>query len=120
MWRQLQTAGMMGALALLGAAAGVAGNPARAQRAVPEQGGLPPASLGGPCLHAGQAYLRARIRGAVRLDVAVRGAQLACEGGPRHDGSGLRMGFEGPVGSSGRRLRMVFGISGAKEGRPGR
>ena len=110
----------MGAVALLGAGVGLAGSSARAQQSVPQQWGLPPAALGGPCLHSGRAYLRARIRGAVRLDVALLGPQLACEGGPRLDGTGLRMGFEGRVGPAGRRLRMVFGIDGAKEGQPGR
>lgn len=79
-----------------------------------------PASLGGPCLGSGQAYLRAHIRGAVHLDVDLKGRALACEGGPRLDGSGIRMGFEGRVGPGRRPLRMVFGIDGAKEGRPGR
>ncbi|HEY6517200.1 MAG TPA: hypothetical protein VIY50_13750 [Steroidobacteraceae bacterium] len=82
--------------------------------------GLPAASLGGPCLRSGKAYLRARIRGAIRLDVDLRGPLLACEGGPRLDGSGIRMGFEGRVGPGQRRMRMVFGIDDAKEGRPGR
>ena len=82
--------------------------------------GLPAASLGGPCLRTGKAYLRARIRGAIRLDVDLRGPLLSCEGGPRLDGSGIRMGFEGRVGPGQRRMRMVFGIDGAKEGRPGR
>lgn len=79
--------------------------------------------MNGPCLGSGRAYLRARIRGALRLDIDLHGAQLSCEGGPRFDGSGLRMGFEGRVGlrgRRGRRVRMVFGIDGAREGRPGR
>lgn len=82
--------------------------------------GLPAASLGGPCLRSGKAYLRARIRGAVRLDVDLHGPALACEGGPRFDGSGIRMGFEGRVGPGPRRMRIVFGIDGAQEGRAGR
>lgn len=110
-------AGLAGGLALLGSGAGIAGGPATAQ-STPQQAGLPAVSLTGPCLRSGHAYLRARIRGAVRLDVALQGAELACEGGPRADGSGLRLGFEGPVG--GRRVRMVFGIDGVREGRPGR
>lgn len=81
--------------------------------------GLPSVSLSGPCLASG-AFLRARIRGAVRLDIDFRDAGMTCEGGPRLDGSGIRMGFEGRVGPQGRRVRMVFGIDGAKEGRPGR
>ena len=82
--------------------------------------GLPTVSLSGPCLRSGKAYLQARIRGAIHLDIDFRGSKLACEGGPRFDGSGIRMGFEGRVKPGGRRVRMVFGIGGAKEGRPGR
>lgn len=80
--------------------------------------GLPSVSLSGPCLGSGKAYLRARIRGAVRINVEMHGAQLACEGGPRDGSPGLLLGFEGPAG--GRRVRMVFGIDGAREGQPGR
>lgn len=54
------------------------------------------------------------------MDVDLRGAALACEGGPRFDGSGIRMGFEGRVGPKGRRVRMVFGVDRVREGRPGR
>jgi hypothetical protein len=120
MWLHVRVAGIIGAFGLLGGAAGLSAGPARAQGAVLQQGGLPPASLGGPCLISGHAYLRAHIRGAVRLDLAMLGPQLACEGGPRTDGSGLLMAFEGRVGPAGRRVRMIFGIDGAKEGRPGR
>lgn len=84
--------------------------------------GLPPASLGGPCLASKaseHAFLRARIEGAVRLDLDLRGAGLRCEGGPRLDGSGIRMGFEGRAPRIGR-VRMIFGIDGAREGRGGR
>jgi hypothetical protein len=93
--------------------------PAQAQQHSLLGAGLPAVSLGGPCLHSGNAYLRAHIRGAIRLDVDLHGPALACQGGPRFDGSGIRMGFEGHVGSGKRRIRMVFGIDGAREGRPG-
>ena len=108
------------ATALLGAAAlsaAMAASIAQAQGNL--LGGLPAVSLSGPCRAAG-AYLRAHIRGAVRLDVDLRGPALSCEGGPRADPSGIRMSFEGRVGPGGRRLRLVFGIDGAREGRPGR
>ena len=82
--------------------------------------GLPTVSLSGPCLASGKDYLRASIRGAVRLDIDLRGAKLTCEGGPRFNGSGILMSFEGSVGPQKRRVRMVFGIDGAKEGRPGK
>ena len=81
--------------------------------------GLPAVSLSGPC-RASDSYLRARIRGSVRLDVDLRGPALSCEGGSRVDGSGIRMGFEGRVGPGKRRMRMVFGIDGARKGMPGR
>jgi hypothetical protein len=112
--------GAMAALLTLVAAQTISSTPVQARQHSLLGAGLPAVSLGGPCLRAGNAYLRARIRGAIRLDVDLRGALLACEGAPRLDGSGIRMGFEGRVGPGRRRMRMVFGIDGAKEGRPGR
>lgn len=72
------------------------------------------------CLAKGDGYLRARIRGALVLDVDLHNAELECDGGPRPDGSGLRVSFAGPLRSDGRRLRIVFGVSKASEGQPGR
>lgn len=111
--------GLLGGIATLSAALSVASAPAQTQQRL-LGGGLPAVSLSGPCLESGKAYLRAHIRGAVRLDVDLRGAALTCEGGPRFDGSGILMSFEGRVQPGKRRVRMVFGIDGAKEGRPGR
>lgn len=111
---------MGGGFTALAAALVIASVPAQAPPSSLLGAGLPPVSLGGPCMRSGKAYLRASIRGAVRLDVDLHGAGLACEGGPRFDGSGIRMAFEGRVGPGKRRMRMVFGIDGAKEGRPGR
>jgi hypothetical protein len=84
--------------------------------------GLPAAgakSLHG-CLASGDGYLRARIRGALKLDVSLVNAELECDGGPRPDGSGIRVSFAGPARSDGRRLRMVFGVAKATEGVKGR
>ncbi len=72
------------------------------------------------CLASGDGYLRARIRGALQLDVSLRNAELECDGGPRPDGSGIRVSFAGPARSDGRRLRMVFGVAKAAEGIQGR
>jgi hypothetical protein len=72
------------------------------------------------CLASGNGYLRARIRGALNLDVDWRNADVVCEGGARPDADGIRVSFAGPLQSDGRRLRLVFGISAASEGRPGR
>lgn len=118
MWKHYLQAGVASGLALLAAGAGLTAARAAARQQLLRDAGLPPVSLGGPCLRSGQAYLRAHIRGAVRINVDLHGHQLSCEGGPRFDGSGIRMGFEGRVG--GRRVRMVFGIDGAREGRPAR
>ncbi|HVS77052.1 MAG TPA: hypothetical protein VHE11_08965 [Steroidobacteraceae bacterium] len=107
-------------LAVLAAAAAARSAPAQAPKSSLPGSGLPAVSLSGACLKSGKAYLRARIRGTVRLDVDLHGAGLTCEGGPRVSGGGIRMGFEGRVRPGGRRLRMVFGIAGAREGRPGR
>jgi len=71
------------------------------------------------CLTAGGGYLRARIRGALQLDVDLHNSELECDGGLRPDGSGIRVSFAGPLRSDGRRLRMVFGISGTAEGAAG-
>ena len=72
------------------------------------------------CLASGDGYLRARIRGALQLDVSLHNAELECDGGPRPDGSGIRVSFAGPARSDGRRLRMVFGVAAATEGVTGR
>jgi hypothetical protein len=71
------------------------------------------------CLGDGTGYVRARIRGALNMDVSWRDAQLACSGEARPDGSGLRVSFAGP-GPGGKVMRLVFGVSSAREGAPGR
>ncbi len=68
------------------------------------------------CLAGGNGYLRAKIRGAMSLDVNWRNAELECEGGPRPDGSGIRVAFAGPRHPDGRRLRLVFGVEALQEG----
>ena len=88
-------------------------------------GALPASELGKHanshgCLEAGNGFLRARIRGALKLDVDLHNAELECDGGPRPDGSGIRVSFAGPLRSDGRRLRMVFGVGSATEGATGR
>jgi hypothetical protein len=87
-----------------------------------KSGGGAPAAAHQPngCLQSGNGYLRARIRGALNLDIDWHNSEIECEGGARPDGSGIRVSFAGPLQSDGRRLRMVFGVGAAKEGRPGR
>lgn len=80
--------------------------------------GPAPAEAQPGCM-AGAGFLRARIRGALNLDIDWRDADLHCEGGPRPDGRGIRLSFAGPLQSDGRRTRLVFGIAGVREGEPG-
>lgn len=72
------------------------------------------------CLANGNGFLRAKIRGALNLDINWHNSEIECEGGGRPDGSGLRMSFAGPLHSDGRRLRLVFGVGEAREGKAGR
>jgi hypothetical protein len=72
------------------------------------------------CLPTGNGYLRARIRGAMNLDIDWHNAEIECDGGPRPDGRGVRVSFAGPAHSDGRRLRMVFGVGSVREGTTGR
>jgi hypothetical protein len=71
------------------------------------------------CLPSGNGFLRARIRGALNLDIDWHNAELECEGAARPDGSGIRLSFAGPIHADGRRLRMVFGVAAAAEGNAG-
>ena len=86
----------------------------------------PPATVAVPtadppgCLHAGNGFLRAKIRGAVNLDLDWHNAEMQCEGGARPNNSGVRVSFAGPKSSDDRRVRMVFGVGRATEGRDGR
>jgi hypothetical protein len=72
------------------------------------------------CLPTGNGYLRARIRGALNLDINWHNADIECDGALRPDGSALRMSFAGPPHGDGRRLRLVFGVRAVSEGRAGR
>jgi len=71
------------------------------------------------CLPTGNGYLRARIRGALDLDIDWGNAEIECDGGPRPDGSGVRVSFAGPPHGDGRRMRLVFGVGSVHEGRDG-
>lgn len=68
------------------------------------------------CLDSGDGFLRARLRGALDLDVSWRNDEIECTGGTRPDGNGLRVTIAGPLQSDGRRLRFVFGMAGVEEG----
>jgi len=71
------------------------------------------------CLASGDGYLRARVRGALDLDLDWKDAQMQCEGAPRPSGNGVRVSIGGPTRGEGRRIRLVFGIGGIGEGAAG-
>jgi len=71
------------------------------------------------CLAAGDGYLRARVRGALDLDLDWKDAQMQCDGAPRPSGNGVRITIGGPLRGEGRRIRLVFGIAGLAEGASG-
>jgi hypothetical protein len=103
---------------LLAAAAGAAEPPlpapAPAAATTP-----PPAIRPDGCLPTGNGFLRARIRGALNLDINWRNAEITCEGEPRPDGTALRISFAGPEHTDGRRMRLVFGVRAVPEGGSG-
>ncbi|HEY4772883.1 MAG TPA: hypothetical protein VIH50_07615 [Steroidobacteraceae bacterium] len=99
---------------ILMCAAGGLGQAAESPLPAPQ----PAASAG--CLASGDGFLRARIRGALNLDIDWKNAQLECDGSPRPDGRGIRVSFAGPQQPNGRRIRVVFGVATSAEGASGR
>jgi hypothetical protein len=93
-----------------------------APHACPAQSSVPAgaAARAPGCLATGDGFLRARIRGALNLDIDWKNGELECDGSERPNGHGIRLSFAGPMRSGGRRLRMVFGVATAAEGAPGR
>lgn len=87
---------------------GLAAGPTN-QRAEPASG----------CFAVGGGYLRARIRGALDLDLNWKNEEMLCEGGPRPSGNGVRVSIGGPLRGA-HRIRLVFGIAGVGEGRGGK
>ena len=84
----------------------------------------PAAESSAGCFAAGGGYLRARMRGALDLDLNWKNADMQCEGGQRPPGknnksNGIRVSIGGPARGDDRRLRLVFGIAGVGEGRGG-
>jgi hypothetical protein len=77
----------------------------------------------GGCFVSGDGYLRARLRGALDLDLDWKNADMECAGGPRPPGKnnsrGVRVSIAGPLRGEGRRIRLVFGIADIGEGGSG-
>ena len=90
-----------------------------AASAIPTDSSSPARDARSGCFAAGDGYLRARLRGALDLDLDWKDAQMQCEGGPRPSGNGVRVSIGGPARGEGRRIRIVFGIAGITEGTGG-
>ena len=92
-----------------------------AAAAAPTSPSAQSASEGAPggCFASGNGYLRARLRGALDLDLDWKNAEMDCAGGPRPTGNGVRVSIGGPLRGDGRRIRIVFGIAGIGEGAAG-
>ena len=93
-------------------AAALAVSSAPESKAAPPQDPAPAPAAKSGCFVAGDGYLRARMRGALDLDLDWKDAQMQCEGGPRPSGNGVRVSIGGPARGEGRRIRIVFGIAG--------
>jgi hypothetical protein len=65
-----------------------------------------------------EAYLEARLAGALDADLHWRAADMDCEGMRRPDARGLRVTFTGSV--AGERLTLIFGAPTLAEGADGR
>jgi hypothetical protein len=87
--------------------------------AIPPDSSSPARDAKSGCFVSGDGYLRARLRGALDLDLDWKDAQMQCEGGPRPSGNGVRVSIGGPARGEGRRIRIVFGIAGITEGNGG-
>ncbi len=84
----------------------------------------PAASAAAGCFAVGGGYLRARVRGALDLDLNWENEEMVCAGGPRPPGknkvsNGVRVSIGGPLRGGTNRIRLVFGIAGVGEGRSG-
>jgi len=64
------------------------------------------------------AYLEARLAGAIDADLHWQATDMQCDGMRRPDGKGLRVAFTGPVG--GTRLTLVVGAPRLAEGESAR
>jgi hypothetical protein len=75
----------------------------------------PPATIGVLCASSGEGYLRARLQGAIVVDIDWTAPVVPqCLGGPRPGGDGLRLVYKGPAEDG--PLLVVIGIAGIARG----
>lgn len=63
--------------------------------------------------------LRARLVGAVSVELDWNSDELECSGMPRPEGNGARLRFAGPLPDADRRLAFIVAIPGLQRGIPG-
>lgn len=73
----------------------------------------------GGCLPTGDGFFRARLDGALQMQLDWADAQIKCEGMPRPDGNGIRLSFRREREGAGP-LLIVLGIAGLSESTSGR
>jgi hypothetical protein len=121
-WRTMHSDGfgrawpMLSLLTLL--ATGVAPSVQAAEPLGPASTGNQPSTVPAPsggCLAEGGGYFRARISGALAVDVQWQDPNFTCSGALRPDGRGVRMRFTGSNKGQ-TELVVVLGISQLKEG----
>lgn len=95
-------------IVLLAAACARSNPPAPVSTASPPSRAQTAAPAG--CLSSHDGYLKARLRGAVDMDIDWHDADMQCDGGVRPDGHSERLTFAGTVPGSTRRMRFVFGM----------
>lgn len=71
------------------------------------------------CLPTGDGFFRARLNGALEMQLDWADAQLECEGMPRPSGDGIRLSFRRERADTGP-LLIVLGIAGLSESSSGR
>jgi hypothetical protein len=70
------------------------------------------------CAELPDAFLEARLAGAIEAELHWQAREMQCDGMRRPDGQGLRVTFSGRQG--GKRLTLVFGVPRLAEGAAGR
>jgi hypothetical protein len=73
-----------------------------------------------PCVMDRSGTLRGRVFGSLELDVDLQGSALACDGGPRPEGKGLRLFFAGAPGAGPGGIVLVIGIDGTLDSLKGK
>ena len=71
------------------------------------------------CLESGDGYFRARLAGAIEANIDWPNSGTQCEGESKNAPPGVRLSFQ-RVPSGASDLLFVIGLSGVREGRPGR